>query len=309
MVCVETERKDIMNVNKVVILGGGVLGSQIAYQSAFSGFKTVIYDISNEAVASAQKKVDSYPAQYQHDMNATDDQINTAKENLSLTTDLKAAITDADVIIEAVPERLDIKESTYQSLAPYLKDDALLLTNSSTLIPSQLIGFAPNNKRFMAMHFANLIWVHNVAELMWAPNTPQSTIDDAQDFAQQIHMIPILIHKEVSGYIMNSIFLPMINAALSLWANGFSDPISIDKNWMVSMGVDRGPFGFLDIMGLNTAVNIEKGFYQNTKDETFKKIADKLSEYVKANKLGVATGEGFYHYPDPEYQKPEFVKA
>lgn len=298
-----------MNVNKVVILGGGVLGSQIAYQSAFSGFKTVIYDISNEAVASAQKKVDSYPAQYQHDMNATDDQINTAKENLSLTTDLKAAITDADVIIEAVPERLDIKESTYQSLAPYLKDDALLLTNSSTLIPSQLIGFAPNNKRFMAMHFANLIWVHNVAELMWAPNTPQSTIDDAQDFAQQIHMIPILIHKEVSGYIMNSIFLPMINAALSLWANGFSDPISIDKNWMVSMGVDRGPFGFLDIMGLNTAVNIEKGFYQNTKDETFKKIADKLSEYVKANKLGVATGEGFYHYPDPEYQKPEFVKA
>jgi 3-hydroxyacyl-CoA dehydrogenase len=309
MVCVETERKDIMNVNKVVVLGGGVLGSQIAYQSAYSGFETVIYDISNEAVASAQKKVDSYPAQYQHDMNATDDQINTANENLSLTTDLKAAITDADIIIEAVPERLGIKESTYQSLAPYLKDDALLLTNSSTLIPSQLIGFAPNNKRFMAMHFANLIWVHNVAELMWAPNTPQSTIDDAQDFAQQIHMIPILIHKEVSGYIMNSIFLPMINAALSLWANGFSDPISIDKNWMVSMGVDRGPFGFLDIMGLNTAVNIEKGFYQNTKDETFKKIADKLSEYVKANKLGVATGEGFYHYPDPEYQKPEFVKA
>ncbi|MEE8825095.1 putative 3-hydroxybutyryl-CoA dehydrogenase [Lentilactobacillus sunkii] len=298
-----------MNVNKVVVLGGGVLGSQIAYQSAYSGFETVIYDISNEAVASAQKKVDSYPAQYQHDMNATDDQINTANENLSLTTDLKAAITDADIIIEAVPERLGIKESTYQSLAPYLKDDALLLTNSSTLIPSQLIGFAPNNKRFMAMHFANLIWVHNVAELMWAPNTPQSTIDDAQDFAQQIHMIPILIHKEVSGYIMNSIFLPMINAALSLWANGFSDPISIDKNWMVSMGVDRGPFGFLDIMGLNTAVNIEKGFYQNTKDETFKKIADKLSEYVKANKLGVATGEGFYHYPDPEYQKPEFVKA
>ncbi|MDN6596481.1 MAG: 3-hydroxyacyl-CoA dehydrogenase family protein, partial [Lentilactobacillus parabuchneri] len=137
----------------------------------------------------------------------------------------------------------------------------------------------------------------------------QATIDDAEAFAKQIHMIPILIHKEISGYIMNSIFLPMINAALKLWANGYSDPLSIDKNWMVSMGVDRGPFGFLDIMGLNTAVNIEMGFYQNTHDEDYKKIADKLTEYVQDNKLGVASGEGFYHYPNPAYQDPAFLKA
>lgn len=298
-----------MNVNKVVILGGGVLGSQIAYQFAFSGFPTVIYDISDEAVNSAKQKVASYPKQYQQDINATDAQIDTANSNLSLTTDLKSAVTGASVIIEAVPERLDIKESTYKNLAPFIADDALLLTNSSTLVPSQLIDFVPNKQRFMAMHFANLIWIHNVAEIMWAPDTPQSTIDDAENFAKQIHMIPILIRKEISGYVMNSIFLPMINAALSLWANGFSDPISIDKNWMVSMGVDRGPFGFLDIMGLNTAVNIEMGFYENTKDETYQKIADKLNELVKANKLGVATGEGFYHYPNPEYQNPDFVKA
>ncbi|APR08095.1 3-hydroxyacyl-CoA dehydrogenase [Lentilactobacillus parabuchneri] len=298
-----------MIVKKVVILGGGVLGSQIAYQSAFSGIKTVIYDISDEAVQQAQQKIDSYPQQYKQDIGATDEQVQAANANLSLTTDMKAAATDADVIIEAVPERLDIKESTYKSLAPYITDQTLLLTNSSTLIPSQLIDFAPNKKRFMAMHFANLIWTHNVAELMWAKDTPQATIDDAEAFAKQIHMIPILIHKEISGYIMNSIFLPMINAALKLWANGYSDPLSIDKNWMVSMGVDRGPFGFLDIMGLNTAVNIEMGFYQNTHDEDYKKIADKLTEYVQDNKLGVASGEGFYHYPNPAYQDPAFLKA
>ena len=188
-----------MNVNKVVILGGGVLGSQIAYQSAFSGFPTVIYDISDEAVDSAKQKVASYPKQYQQDINATDAQIDTANSNLSLTTDLKSAVTGASVIIEAVPERLDIKESTYKNLAPFIADDALLLTNSSTLIPSQLIDFVPNKQRFMAMHFANLIWIHNVAEIMWAPDTPQSTIDDAEDFAKQIHMIPILIRKEISG--------------------------------------------------------------------------------------------------------------
>ncbi|WP_283680328.1 3-hydroxyacyl-CoA dehydrogenase [Lentilactobacillus sp. Marseille-Q4993] len=298
-----------MKVNKVVILGGGVLGSQIAYQAAFSGLPTVIYDISDAAVDSASKKIASYPDQYRHDIDATDQQIEQANENLSLTTDLKSAITGASVVVEAVPERLDIKQSTYESLAPYLDDDALLLSNSSTLIPSQMIGFVPNKKRFMAMHFANLIWVHNVAELMWAPDTPSKTIEDATDFAKQIKMIPIPIKKEISGYVMNSIFLPMINSALSLWANGYADPIAIDKNWMVSMGVDRGPFGFLDIMGLNTAVNIEKEFYENTKNDDFLKIVDKLSEYVNANKLGVATGQGFYHYPNPEYQDPEFVKA
>ena len=298
-----------MKFNKVVILGGGVLGSQIAYQAAFSNLPTVIYDISNDAIKNAQAKVASYPDQYKRDIQATDDQLASAKKNLSLTTNLESAITGASVVIEAVPERLDIKRSTYESLKPYLDDDALVLTNSSTLIPSQIIDFVPNKSRFMAMHFANLIWIHNVAELMWAPGTPKETIQEAEEFAKQIKMIPIKIKKEISGYIMNSIFLPMINSALSLWANGYADPISIDKNWMVSMGVDRGPFGFLDIMGLNTAVNIEKGFYQQTQNEDYQKVVDKLDEYVKENKLGVATGQGFYSYPDPEYQDPSFVKA
>lgn len=297
-----------MDIKKVVILGGGVLGSQIAYQSAFSGLQTIIYDISDKAISNANNKIATYPNQYKHDIKATDEQIAKASKHLSFTTSLKSAITAADVIVEAVPERIDIKESTFKKLIPYIGDKTLLLTNSSTLIPSQLINFVPNKDRFMAMHFANLIWLHNVAELMWAPGTPQATSDDAEDFAKKIHMIPIFIKKEISGYVMNSIFLPMINAALSLWANGFADPISIDKNWMVSMGVDRGPFGFLDIMGLNTAFNIEMEFYKNSKDSNYKKIANKLAEYVEANRLGVATGEGFYHYPNPEYQNPNFVK-
>lgn len=298
-----------MKANKVVVLGGGVLGSQIAYQSAFSGIETVIYDINDAAIAAAQKKIDSYPDQYAHDLGATQDQLNAANSNLSLTLDLASAITGADVIIEAVSENIKVKESVYQGLKPYIGENTLLLTNTSTLIPSQLIGFAPNKNRFLAMHFANLIWIHNVAEIMWAPETPQTAIDDAIDFAKQIKMIPIPIKKEVSGYVMNSIFLSMINAALLLWADDVTDPILIDKNWMVSMGVDRGPFGFLDIMGLNTAVNIEKGFLANTGNQKFQTVVDKLQAMVDAGKLGIETGEGFYTYPDPEYQQAAFVQG
>ena len=298
-----------MKANKVVVLGGGVLGSQIAYQSAFSGIETVIYDINDAAIAAAWRKIDQLPDQYSRDLGATPEQLASAKAQLSLTLDLEAAITDADVIIEAVSERLSIKESLYKSLKPYIGDETLLLTNTSTLLPSQLIGFAPNPDRFAAMHFANQIWVHNVAEIMWAPTTPQTTIDDATDFAKQINMLPILIQKETSGYIMNSIFLPMINAALFLWADDVADPQSIDRDWMTSMGVDRGPFGSLDIMGLNTAINIEKGYLASTNDARYQRIIDKLQLLVDANRLGVATGQGFYHYPEPEYQAAEFTQV
>ena len=194
-----------MKANKVVVLGGGVLGSQIAYQSAFSGIDTVIYDINDAAIAAAQQKLDQFPDQYVHDLGATAEQLAETKSRLSLTLDLESAITGADVIVEAVSERISIKESLYKSLKPYIGEETLLLTNTSTLLPSQLIGFAPNPDRFLAMHFANQIWVHNVAEIMWAPTTPQTTIDDATDFAKQIKMLPILIQKETSGYVMNSI--------------------------------------------------------------------------------------------------------
>lgn len=298
-----------MNTQKLVVLGGGVLGSQIAYQAAFSGLQTVIYDISEDALKAAQQKIDAFPDQYVHDLNATAAQVDAATENLTLTTDLATAVTGADFIIESVSERMDVKESVYRSLVPYIGANTLLLTNTSTLLPSQLIKLVPNQERFLAMHFANQIWVHNVAELMWAPGTPEAAIQDAEALAKQMHMIPIMIHKEVSGYVMNSIFLPMINAGLLLWADDVTDPVSIDKNWMVSMGVDRGPFGFLDIMGLNTAVNIEKGFYESTKDPRFKSIVEKLQAYVDAGKLGMSTGEGFYKYPNPEYQKATFTQA
>lgn len=298
-----------MKVNKLVVLGGGVLGSQIAYQSAYSGIPTVIYDISDDAVDAVKLRVATFPAQYKHDLKASDEALTAADSRLTYTSDLTKAALNADVIIEAVPERPAIKEDVYTKLKPLITPDTLLLTNSSTLLPSDLIQFAPNPQRFLAMHFANQIWIHNVAEIMWAQGTPDKAIDDAVDVAKQLHMIPIKIQKEVSGYVMNSIFLPMIYAALFLWADGNSDPHSIDKDWMVSMGVDRGPFGFLDLMGLRTAVNIAKGYYQQTNDERYQRVADKLeNEYVSHNKLGAETGEGFYTYPEPAYTDPKFIQ-
>ncbi|WP_170999578.1 3-hydroxyacyl-CoA dehydrogenase [Paucilactobacillus kaifaensis] len=299
-----------MKINKVVVLGGGVLGSQIAFQTAYSGFDVVLYDISDAALKGANQKLSSLPAQYQRDLNATQEQLNAVNRHLSLTTDLKKAVSDASIIVEAIPEQLSIKESMYQKLAPFVSDNTLLLSNSSTLLPSQMISFAPNKNRFLAMHFANLIWIHNAAEIMWAPGTPQTAIDDAVDFAKSIHMVPFAIPTEISGYIMNAVFLPMLNAALFLWVEHDLDPIMIDQDWMVGMGLSRGPFGFMDIMGINTAINIEGSLYKEIGDERYKKIVDKLTnDYLKQGKMGVPSGEGFYHYPNPLYQQPEFTKA
>lgn len=299
-----------MKINKVVVLGGGVLGSQIAFQSAYSGFEVVLYDISNAAIKNAQQKLARLPLQYERDMQATKSQLAAADSNLSFTTDLKQAVSGATVIVEAVPEKLSIKQNVDQQLKPFISDTTLLLSNSSTLLPSQMNAFVPNKSRFLAMHFANLIWIHNAAEIMWAPGTPQQSIDDAVDFAKQIHMVPFAIPTEISGYIMNAVFLPMLNSALFLWVDYDLDPIMIDQDWMVGMGLSRGPFGFLDIMGINTAINIEGSLYESTGDERYQKIVTKLTnDYLNQGKLGVQSGEGFYHYPNPQYQQPEFTQA
>lgn len=296
-----------MQVKKVTVLGGGVLGVQIAFQAAYQGFDTFIYDVSPEAMDKVRNRLEPLPASYRKDIGATKAELDEAISHLTLSLSLEKAVEGADAVIEAVPESKQIKRDTYQSLKPYIGKNTLLLTNTSTLLPRTLINDTPNPQRFMAMHFANQIWVHNIAELMWADGTPQQTIDDAEDFAKQLGMIPIKIFQEVPGYVMNSIFLSMINTALMLWGNDVASPKMIDKDWMVSMGVDRGPFGFVDIMGLNTALNIVRGFYAQSGEPQLQNIITKLEKMVADGKLGVETGEGFYTYPNPEYEDVAFT--
>lgn len=298
-----------MDFKNITIAGSGVLGYQIAFQTAYHGFKVTVYDINDEVLEKAKSKFKTLSEAYQKDLHATPEQLETTFKNLGYTSDLAEAVKDADLLIEAVPEDPDIKIDFYHKLSQVAPEKTVFATNSSTLLPSQFAEATGRPSQFVALHFANEIWKHNTGEVMRHSGTSQEVFDSVIRFAKAIGMVALPIYKEQPGYIVNSLLVPLLGAAVNLWVDGVADVETIDKTWMVATGAPTGPFGILDVVGINTAYNINKMEAEETQDPLKIKAVEKLKQdYIDKGKLGVLSGEGFYKYPNPSYQNKDFLK-
>jgi len=272
-----------MNFKNVTVAGSGVLGYQIAFQTAFHGFKVTVYDINDEVLDKAKAKFFELSECYKQEMNATQEQL-----------DLAEAVKDADLMIEAVPEDPAIKRDFYEKLNKVAPEKTVFATNTSTLLPSQFKDVTGRPEKFLALHFANRIWVHNMAEIMGHETTDKKVFDDLVEFAKAIDMLPIPIYKEQPGYVLNSILVPYCISALELWVNNISDPETIDKTWMKAYTSPKGPFAILDMIGINTVYNVAK--LNVDVNPAMARIVERLQ------------AEGFYNYPNPAYESANFLK-
>ena len=281
------------DIRKVTVLGTGVLGAQIAFQTAWSGFEVTAYDISKEALDQARQRFAGLVVTYEAEVEgAAGGKAAATPGRIRLTTDLAQAAADADLVIEAIPEVLKIKQDTYAKLGVLAPEKTIFATNSSTLLPSDIKDSTGRPDRFLALHFANSIWKFNTAEIMGTEDTSPAIFDALVAFAVDIGMVPIPIRKEKAGYVLNSLLVPFLNAAANLAAGGYADPHDVDKVWRIATGAPMGPFQIYDIVGLNTPYNI-----LSNGDENARKIAAWLKEnYIDKGKLGRASGEGFYSY-------------
>lgn len=297
-----------MNYKNVTIAGSGVLGSQIAYQTAFKGFNVTVYDINDAAIEASKSRIAKLQESYKKDLNASDEEVKAAFGRMSFNTDLAAAAADADLVIEAIPEVAAIKTEFYEKLGKIAPEKTVFATNSSTLLPSQFAEATGRPEKFLALHFANTIWLNNTAEIMKHAGTDMQVFEDVVEFAKAIGMVALPLHKEQPGYILNSLLVPLLDAAELLLVNEVSDAETIDKTWMIATKAPMGPFAILDVVGINTAYNIVEAKAAATGREDYKKLAAMLkTEYIDQGKLGKATGEGFYKYPNPNYLKPDFL--
>lgn len=295
-----------MDFKKVMVAGSGVLGSQIAFQTAFFGYDVNVYDINDDAINAAKERFAKLKDVYADFFNDAD-KAEAAYGRLSFSTDVAEAVADVDLMIEAVPEVVSIKQDFYKKVAPVAPEKTVFASNSSTMLPSQFAEFTGRPEKFLALHFANSIWKNNTAEIMGHPGTDAKYREQVTDFARSIGMIPFVVKKEQPGYILNSLLVPFLNAGLTLWAKDIADPHTIDKNWMISTGAPHGPFAILDIVGMETPYNLNLA--KADLDPTYKAIADKLkSEMIDQGKMGQSTGEGFYKYPNPAFLEPDFLK-
>lgn len=296
-----------MNFKNVTIAGSGVLGSQIAFQSAFFGFNVSVYDINDGAIEGAKTRMAALKDTYGTYFNDTE-KAETAFASLTYYTDLAEAVKDADFVVEAVPERIDIKQSFYENLAKVAPEKTVFASNSSTLLPSQFAAFTGRPEKFLALHFANSIWQNNTAEILGHPGTDVQYVEQVTDFARAIHMVPFVLKKEQPGYILNTLLVPFLSAAMELWVKDIADPQTIDKNWMISTGAPRGPFAIYDIVGMETPYNLN--VMRAKTDPAAQFVADKIKrEMIDQGKMGISTCEGFYKYPNPAYMDPDFLKS
>ncbi|MBB6452618.1 3-hydroxybutyryl-CoA dehydrogenase [Salirhabdus euzebyi] len=295
-----------MDFKKIMVAGSGVLGSQIAFQSAFFGYNVSVYDINDDAIQAGKERITKLKTVYANFFK-NEEKAEVALGRLSFSSDIAVASNDVDLVIEAVPERVDIKQDFYQKLAAVASEQTVFVSNSSTMLPSQFAEFTGRPEKFLALHFANSIWQNNTAEIMGHPGTDSKYVEKVTDFARSIGMVPFVLKKEQPGYILNTLLVPFLNAGLTLWANDIAEPHTIDKNWMISTGSPRGPFAILDVIGMETPYNLNRA--RAELDPAYGEIADKLkSEMIDKGKMGIATGEGFYKYPNPEYADPNFLK-
>lgn len=296
-----------MHFKNVTVAGSGVLGYQIAFQTAFHGFKVTVYDINDEVLDKAKAKFFELAECYQRDLKATQEQLDNAFNNLSYQTNLAEAVKDADLLIEAVPEDPTIKHDFYEKLSQVAPEKTVFATNTSTLLPSQFAEITGRPEKFLALHFANMIWINNMAEIMGHAGTDKAVFDSLVDFAKAIGMLPLPIYKEQPGHILNSMLVPYCISALELWVKEVSDPETIDKTWMKSFGSPKGPFAILDIIGINTVYNVAK--LNIDASPLMAQIVERLeNEFIDRGHLGMPTGKGFYNYPNPAYEAKTFLQ-
>lgn len=291
------EKKQIMSaIKNVTVLGTGVLGSQIAFQTAFHGFTVIAYDTNAEAIAQAKARFTLLAQTYidEHVAGAADGGSAAALAHISYSFELGDAVKDADLVIEVVPENLDIKRALYTELAKLAPPKTIFATNSSTLLPSALKDFTGRPDRFIALHYANRVWLHNTAEIMGTTATAPAVVRTIVDFATATGMVPIEIKKEHAGYLLNSLLVPLLSAAGDLLVDGIAEPDMVDKTWRIGTGAPLGPFQIFDIVGLSTAYNIS-AMNPDPKRQAFAKLLKE--RYLDLGKLGTSTGEGFYSYP------------
>jgi 3-hydroxyacyl-CoA dehydrogenase len=281
-------------IENVTVLGTGVLGSQIAYQTAYCGFRVTVYDVSDERLDSARHSFERLAAIYEQEVDgAAGGPARDALARIHGSTELAEAVRDADLVIESIPEKLDLKRDVYARLGRLAPERTIFVTNTSMLLPSELAASTGRPGRFLAMHFANEIWKRNTAEVMGHAGTDPAVYDAVVDLARQIGMEPIELQKEQRGYILNSMLTPWLDAAEYLLLDGVADPQMIDTTWRIGTGMQLGPCEVMDMIGLTTIYEVNA---VSDNEKTRAAGAYLKEHYIDNGKLGRASGEGFYEY-------------
>ena len=297
-----------ISIRKVAVIGLGTLGAQIALQTAYKGYEVFGFD-RDESIF--QHHLDKFMAVDQSKVRRTPLDVAAWPETaqkIRFCKSLSEAVAEADLVIEVVPENLDLKKTVWQEIDKAAPAQAVLATNSSSLPVSKIEGSTSRPERCLNLHFYQLVMGQNMADVMGGTQTLPEVFEAGREFIRSLDMAPLTVNKELLGFCFNRVWRAIKKETLHMWADGFVDYRDVDRGWMIFNNSSWGPFSLMDAVGLDVIYDIEMVYYNESKDPK-DYPPQELKEMIEAGNLGVKTGKGFYTYPDPEFQSPDFLKG
>ena len=286
------------DIRRVLIVGAGTMGQQIALQCAAHGFDVVMLDQAQEAVDQARARLAGLAEHLSGDPVFDGVDLGAAVRGIESTTDTAAAAAEADLVSESVPEDPELKGRVLAGLNRLCPARTVFTTNTSSLLPSMFAEASGRASQFAALHFHQPVWSANVVDVMPHDGTSAETIEILLGFAERIGQVPIRLQRESYGYVFNAMYNALNREAMTLAANGVASIEDIDRAWTTVTKMPNGPFGMLDHVGIDTAWHITDYWARTLKDPQLDRNAAFLKSYLDQGRAGVKTGKGFYDYPE-----------
>lgn len=291
---------------KVSIIGAGTLGTQISMIAAYNDYEVTTYDANPGALEKNYEKLrlemKSKKIKPLIPMDKWEGCINKIKQE----NNVKNAVKKAELIIEAVPEKIELKREIFKQIGKYALPNAIIATNSSSIPVSRLEESSGRPKYCLNIHFYFPLQGLNIADVMGGTKTSPEILKKGIEWVRSLNFIPLTVKKELLGFCFNRVWRAIKRETLYMWGNGFVDFRDVDRAWMVFTGSKEGPFALMDKVGLDVVYDIEMVYYNESKDP--KDLPPKaLLEKIQKGDLGIKTGKGFYEYPEPEYLDSGFL--
>ena len=283
-------------IKHVGVVGAGAMGSQIAMVTALSGFSVFLQDISIESIQKAEAFLREQMERRVKKGKFTEEQVKSAFENLTFTTKLED-LKNTDIVIEAIVEKLEAKQALFTQLDRILSEHTILASNSSTIVSSKLASSVSRAEKVCNIHFFNPVLVMDLVEVVKGPHTSDETAEKSMAFIKSIGKIPVLLKKEISGFVANRILAKLMDEAVYLYENGYASHEEIDLIVTKALNHPIGPFALMDLTGLDVNYFVRMQRYKESGEEK-DKPAVIVAEKVEKGELGKKTGKGFYEYDE-----------
>jgi len=303
-----TPRSTPRQIESVAVVGAGTMGWQISALCAASGRAVTLFDADPMAGQRAidRMRVEIPAAQSTSRLGielpaSTDDLVSRVR----LASTLADAVGDADLVIEAVREEIDIKRGVFRQL-DQLAPSAILATNSSSYPSAELVPAVSDHSRLLNLHFFSPIWERPMLEVMGCGHTDDEVIESAAAFGRSLGLVTAVVRGQSKGFIINRVWRAVKRESLRVVDEGHADPEDVDRLWMLFFGTPAGPFGIMDMVGLDVVADIEASYAAVSPDPTDTPSAT-LHTLIAEGKLGEKTNFGFYRHPDPDYRQPGWL--